>query len=563
MNATTVGLSEDDLSVCSALVVDSNPTSRAILTSQLRDLGMKNVRQTSRTAEARAQLEVRTFDFVLCEMHFAEEETSGQDLLDDLRRNQLLPFSTVFIMITGEATYAKVAEAAESALDGYLLKPHKASHLIERLRVARIRKVSLQPIFDAIDAQDFEGAAMQCLERFASKGKFWLYAARVGAELLLRLERFDDAQMLYQAVVEAKTLPWARLGIARAQLESGQIAMATTTLEKLIGEDPNFADAYDVLGRAHFELGQFDKSLATYALAARLTPASVSRIQNAAMMTYYSGDHAEAERLLTRTTRMGLDSKMFDCQTLVLLAFTRLELEDRKGLHVCSDDFGRLVERDPNNHRVVRLAHFVTVINLLMQREHARVVHEAQLLAGLITTADFDFESAGNMLALLAQMHLHGVGFDAAAQVVQTIGIRFCSNRSVTEMLVSCAQAHPPYAELVRTAQSQAMSLAEAAMAQSMAGNPAAAIEALLQHGRATLNVRLIDNAAQLLQKHATLLAARDDLRATVRELKNLAGAGNRKLTLGNQRRQAGGLVLRTSHRSGTPLPAAPVPEPD
>jgi len=555
MIASIAGLSEDDLAVCSALVVDSNPTSRAILTSQLRDLGMKNVRQTSRTSEARSQLEVRSFDFVLCEMHFADEEVSGQDLLDDLRRNQLLPFSTVFIMITGEATYTKVAEAAESALDGYLLKPHKASHLVERLRVARIRKVSLQPIFDAIDAQNFEGAAMLCLDRFASKGKFWLYAARVGAELLLRLERFDDAQMLYQAVVEAKTLPWARLGIARAQLEAGHAAIATTTLEKLIGEDPNFADAYDVLGRAQFELGQFDKSLATYALAAKLTPSSVSRIQNAAMMTFYSGDHAEAERLLTRTTRMGLDSKMFDCQTLVLLAFTRLELEDRKGLQVCSDDFARLVERDPANHRVVRLAHFVTVINLLMQRESARVIHEAQLLSGLVSSPDFDFESAGNMLALLAQMHLHGVAFEAAEQIVQTIGLRFCSNRSVTEMLVSCAQAHPPYADTVRSAQAQALNLAEAAMAQSLAGNPAAAVESLLQHGRATLNVRLIDNAGQLLQKHASLLAARDDLRATVRELKSLAGAGNRKPTLGNQRRQAGGMVLRTSNRTGTTRP--------
>ena len=56
---------------------------------------------------------------VLCQHHFANEASSGQDLLDDLRRNQLLLFSTVFIMVTGEATYAKVAEAAESALDGY------------------------------------------------------------------------------------------------------------------------------------------------------------------------------------------------------------------------------------------------------------------------------------------------------------------------------------------------------------------------------------------------------------------------------------------------------------
>jgi len=213
----------DDFSNCSALVIDGNPTLRSILMAQLRDFGMGSIAQAARTSDGRRQLELRAFDFVLCEQHFPNENVSGQDLLDDLRRHQLLPFSTVFIMITGEATYAKVAEAAESALDGYLLKPHKATHLQERLQVARTRKVSLQPIFDAIEMEAFDRAATLCIERFQSKGLFWLYAARVGAELLLRLDRCAEAQTLYQAVIAAKTMPWAKLGVARAQLESGQI----------------------------------------------------------------------------------------------------------------------------------------------------------------------------------------------------------------------------------------------------------------------------------------------------------------------------------------------------
>ena len=133
---------EDDLSGSTAMVIDGNPTSRAILVGQLRDFGMETVIQCSRLADARRQLEYRVFDVVLCEQHFHSGGQSGQDLLDDLRRNQLLPFSTVFIMVTGEATYAKVAEAAESALDGYLLKPHSASDLGERLRSARLRKLA-------------------------------------------------------------------------------------------------------------------------------------------------------------------------------------------------------------------------------------------------------------------------------------------------------------------------------------------------------------------------------------------------------------------------------------
>lgn len=85
-----MALPEDDLSASQALVIDSSPASRSILASQSRDFGMGVV--------------------VLCERHFDGEALSGQDLLDDLRRNQLLPFSTVFIMVTGEATCAKVAE---------------------------------------------------------------------------------------------------------------------------------------------------------------------------------------------------------------------------------------------------------------------------------------------------------------------------------------------------------------------------------------------------------------------------------------------------------------------
>ena len=120
------------------MVIDGNPTSRAILVGQLRDFGVGTVVQCSRLADARRQLEYRAFDMVLCELHFGgDAHSSGQVLLDDLRRNQLLPFSTVFIMVTGEATYAKVAEAAESALDGYLLKPHSAGQLGDRLSAAR------------------------------------------------------------------------------------------------------------------------------------------------------------------------------------------------------------------------------------------------------------------------------------------------------------------------------------------------------------------------------------------------------------------------------------------
>jgi CheY-like chemotaxis protein len=554
-----MALPEDDLSSSMALVVDANPTSRSILVSQLRDFGMGSVVQCAKLSDARRQLEYRKFDVVLCELHFAHESMSGQDLLDDLRRNQLLPFSTVFIMVTGEATYAKVAEAAESALDGYLLKPHRATQLGERLRQARIRKQSLLEIFTAIEADDFATAARLCLHRFETRGLFWLYAARVGAELMLRTGQYDQAQKLYQAVVDAKTLPWAKLGVARSLLDEGQPAKAASTLENLISEDPNYADAYDVMGRAQFEQGKFDAAMATFKMASMLTPASISRLQNLGMMSYYAGDRAEAEKILDRTTRLGLDSKMFDCQTLVLLAFIRLESGDRKGLQRCRDDFARLIERSPEVQRYQRLAGIVDALHLIEQRQYAQVIQTVRELCTHIKDPDFDFESASNLVALLAQLADKAIQLDEVGSVVNTLGLRFAGTRALAELLAGAAAVHPPYAERVRETHSQVLKMAENAISLSLAGDPTAAVKDLISHGNSTMSGKLIETAYLVLHRYADRVAEAHVLTDTVHDLRKRYSTQITRPALGEQKqRQAGGLTLRMGAKKPPETAVAP-----
>lgn len=545
-------LPEEDFSTSQALVIDANPTSRSILVAQLRDFGMGKVVQCARLVDARRQLEYRKFDVVLCEHYFSLESISGQDLLDDLRRNQLLPFSTVFIMVTGEATYTKVAEAAESALDGYLLKPHKATHLGERLKQARIRKISLQDIFQSIEEENFEKAAALCMTRFETRGKFWLYAARVGAELLLRLGKYDQAQHLYQAVVAAKTLPWAKLGVARSLLDEGQTSKAISTLENLISEDPNYADAYDVMGRAQFEQGKLDAALSTYKMASTLTPSSISRLQNLGMMSYYSSDHKEAEKILDRTTRLGLESKMFDSQTLVLLAFLRLETSDRKGLQRCHDDFVRLIERNPDNDRNKRLASIVDALLLIEQRQYAQVLGTVRAMCSHVKDPEFDFESASNLLALLAQLADKAIQLNEVENVVTTLGLRFCGTRALCELMAGAASVHQPYAERIRTSHAQIVKTAESAMALSLGGNPQAAVQDLLAHGNKTLSGKLIETAYLVMHRYADKIENVKDLGEQIHDLRQRYKTHISRASLSEQKRQAGGLTLRTGK---DPLP--------
>ncbi|TSE37913.1 Chemotaxis protein CheY [Tepidimonas fonticaldi] len=535
-----------DLYGATALVIDGNPTSRSILVSQLREMGARTVAQSPRITDARRQLEFRTFDVVVCEQHFPNDTGTGQALLDDLRRAGLLPFATVFIMVTAEAAYSKVAEAAESALDSYLLKPFTASQLAQRIGQARHRKTVLKDIFEAVEGGRYERAAELCLRRFQQRDDYWLYAARVGAELLLRLERYDEAQRLYEAVVEAKAMPWAKLGVARAQLEAGQSQKASQTLQGLINGEPGYADAYDVMGRAQIELGNFDAALAAYRMATDLTPSSISRLQRHGMLAHYCGQGALAEELLARSVRLGLDSKMFDAQSLVLLGFMRFEAGDRKGLQRYLDDALRMVERHPKSLRLRRLAQVLEIALLLHDAQVARVLSQVRAMMATITEADFDFEAACNLTTLLAYQAQRAIQIDEVEERLTVLGRRFCTSKALTALLAQAANAHPPYAERLSTLHNEVLGIVEHAMRQNLAGNPRAAVLELIEQGRATCNAKIIESAWGVLKRYESRIDDAAALADVIQPLRERYQSYANKSVIGDKAaRQAGGVSLR------------------
>ena len=540
-----------------ALVIDANPTARSIQAAQLRDLGVGTVVQCGRVQDARRQLEAREFDIVLCEQDF-HGDYSGQDLLNDLRRANLLPFSTVFVMVTSEASYAAVAEAAESALDSYLLKPHTAHALSERIQQARQRKKILKDIFIAIDDAQFDLAAQLCVRRFEVKAAYWLYAARIGAELLLRLGKHDQARVLYEAVIATQALPWARLGVARAQIESGSGPAGKRTLESLIADQPGFADAYDVMGRVQVDQGQFAEALATYRTATQLTPGSITRLQRQGMLAFYLGEKEEAKKALERATLMGISSKMFDFQTVVLLAVTRFTDRDSKGLQRCLDNMNHALEKAPKSVRLQRFASVITIFNLMLQRQVAQVVAEVRAMAKDIKDGNFDFEAASNMVAMLAYLTAAELQLDAAEGWIDTLALRFCTTRSLSELLARAGQVHEPFSTRIREQHNAITALAEQAMSHSLAGEPRAAAKSLLTAGARTMNSKLIDMARMVLERHADKIPDSDDLLGMANELKQRYAGGPPVAPMAaDNGRQSGGLVIRARDKEAAEAAAA------
>lgn len=535
-----------------ALVVDGNLQSRTLLASQLRDLGVGSVVQCGKLSEARAKLQIGSFDIVLCEQHFEREETTGQDLLDDLRRNQLLPFQTVFAIVTAEATYTKVAEAAESALDAYLIKPHTANGLSSRITQARQRKLSLKAIFSAIEQQRFKEAGVLCAQRFTERGPYCLYAARVGAELMLRTGQLSEAQQLFEAVVVANTMPWAKLGVARTQLEAGQATRACTTLKSLIDSDPGYTDAYDLMGRAQFELGNFQSALNTFGVASKLTPNSVNRLLKHGMLAYHAGDRDEGVELLERATRIGLASKLYDPQALVLLAFAQLDNNDQRSLLRCQEQMQQLSLRQADNPRLQRLLEVVQCIRALQDQQTAIALEEVRRQAKLVHEPSFDFESAGNLLALMTRLAMRSIQLYEVDAVIDTLGLRFCTSRALTELLACSARGREDFAQRIRAAQTDILKLTEEAMALSLKDEPQQATESLLAHGERTLNAKLIESALLVLQRYAGRMANEAALTARAQTLRERYRTADIHAGLGEQARTgraAGGVALPGAYK--------------
>lgn len=512
----------------------------------LTDLGLQNIVQAARITDARRALETRTFDVVICDYHFDGSDMTGADLLDDLRRAQLLPLSTVFVMVTAEASYVKVAEAAESALDSYLLKPHTANSLAERLHLARHRKVVLGPIFDAIEQEQYELAAQRCLQRFRDHGEFWVYAARLGGELLLRLERYSDARKLFEAISETRALPWAKLGIARAQLDGGQPKPARNTLESLLSENPGYADAWDVMARAQLQAGEFEQALETYQRAVELTPASISRLQKAGMLAFYMGKTEEANQVLERATTLGLTSRMYDHQSLVMLALLRLEERDHKGLQRCLDNLRHAAEKRPYEPRLQRMRLLVEAMDQVLNRRPDEVTRILSSMAREFTWPDFDFEAASNILCFLARLKTMEIALPEAEGWIRTMAQRFCTSKASSDMLAITAQQAEDYAQLIRDTYKTITDAAEKALTHAKQVSPAEAIRSLVNVGTQTGNAKLLDLADMMWNRYHTDMPQADELAAQINPLREQYCQHQLHVQLGSTTgRQAGGLNLR------------------
>ncbi len=516
---------DEDIANTVALVVDGDASSRVVRATMLRDCGVASVMQATRPLEARRLIESRRFDIIVCSFHFDRDPMTGVELMDDLRQAGLPPLSTVVVMITSEAAYGRVAEAAEAALDAYLIKPHTEAAFRERLRQARARKRLLADVIERVDAQQFDAAAELAQAHVDRRGPAWLQAARIGAELWLRLGQPARSARLLETILQTGALPWARLGLARAHVEAGAVFQARRTLEGLLSEHPGYADAYDVMGRVLLDQGETWQAIEALNRAIAITPHCVTRLVKLGLLVFYFGDPREALDHLQRAVQLGLNSRVFDLQGLVLLAALQFDRRDRRGLAVTAHSMTRLRAPVPDSARLRRFESIVQILHGLLQRKVPEAVQALREMLGESMAPNFEFEAACNLLMVLSRIDRAELHLTDLDDQVARLSERFAVSRTTCELLCGALRGDIAVTAHIRGAYARIGTIAEEAVSLTVAGQPRDAVELLLAQARRTLNAKLKDLALHTLDRHEAQIADAQALRDEVTALQQHYGS--------------------------------------
>jgi CheY-like chemotaxis protein/predicted negative regulator of RcsB-dependent stress response len=285
----------------SVLVVDPNPGIRANLQNMLNGAGITRVEFAVNAGTAVKQLARRSFDVILCEYDLgganaASPGQDGQQLLEDLRRERIIPPWAIFIMLTAEGSRDRVVSAAELAPTDYVLKPFTAGMLHERITRALARRAALLPAYHLVAQGQPRAAIQACIDGARARPRFAFDFARLRAELHASLREPREAERVYREVLAARPLGWAGLGLARAMVEQERIDEAATLLDALIDDNPRLMAAYDLLARCHEARADHAGAQKVLAAAVAISPHMVGRLRRLGEVALDAGDPAAAEQ---------------------------------------------------------------------------------------------------------------------------------------------------------------------------------------------------------------------------------------------------------------------------
>lgn len=291
------------------LIVDRHAPARDALRQLLGSLGVTAVHGAGNSAEVIRQVKAHRFDIILSDF-VLDDGRDGQQLLEELRHAQLIPLSTVYMIITSERGYTNVVSLAELAPDDYLIKPFTSEQLQARLIKAIYKKHVLRKIYEGIERGALNDAVLAC-DRVIEQQPGYMYdALRFKGELLHTQGKTRAAEEVFRLVLQGRVVPWAKMGLATALRDRGALDEAGQLAEQVTQEAPDYLSAYDFLASVHEAQGRLADAQHTLQRGADASPHNTVRQRLVGDVAARNKDFLAAEKAYGRVMERNRGSSL-------------------------------------------------------------------------------------------------------------------------------------------------------------------------------------------------------------------------------------------------------------
>ncbi len=309
------------------LIVDRHAPARDALRQLLGLLGVTAVHGAGNSVEVIRQVKANRFDIILSDF-VLDDGRDGQQLLEELRHAQLIPLSTVYVIITSERGYTNVVSLAELAPDDYLIKPFTSDQLQARLIKVIYKKHVLRKIYEGIERGALNEAIVACDRVIQQQPNYTYDALRFKGELLHTQGKNREAEEVFRLVLEGRVVPWAKMGLATALRDRGALDEAELLAEQVTVEAPNYLSAYDFLASVHEAQGRLADAQQTLQRGADASPHNTVRQRLVGDVAARNKDFLAAEKAYGRVMERNRGSSLRNVDDFANLSRVLVERGD-------------------------------------------------------------------------------------------------------------------------------------------------------------------------------------------------------------------------------------------
>lgn len=289
------------------LIVDDLTEVRATYKRMLRSFGVKEL-DTAATSDQTMELcENHSYGMIICDYNL-DDSRDGQQILEELRHMNMLKYTTLFIIITAETSREMVLGAIENQPDDYITKPISQSLMRTRLDRALIKHEEIYSIKLAMDQKNYKKALKECDKKIKQKHRYLWDCVRYKAQIYWLMDKPEEAQKIYESILKEKDLVWAKIGLARVLMKTGQLENIEALLKEILQKDHRYIEAHDLLSEYYEKIEEYNEAQSATENATQLSPKSIIRHRRLAQLAEINEDDSVCLKAYEESIRWNYNS---------------------------------------------------------------------------------------------------------------------------------------------------------------------------------------------------------------------------------------------------------------